>query len=146
MNLDVIAPFRELPEDVVSIPLSVPDGDDRIYIRGLRAEAVIGAYAHEREWRQTLEIDLELDAAHSRSCFSDKLDDAIDYAEVAATVRRLAKQNRSHLLEAFAQQVADTLLGRFALKAVAVSVSKPGILDQTDGVGVSIRRRRADVL
>lgn len=117
-------------------------GDDSIFLRGLRAEALIGVYQHERHAPQPLVIDLELGLAHSRGCFSDRLDDAVDYGAVVATVRRIALLNHSELLESFAQNVADTLLEDFDLLSVAISVSKPGIFDVADSVGVSIRRRR----
>ena len=119
-------------------------GDDSIFLRGLRVEALIGVYEHERHAPQPLVVDLELGLAHSRACFSDRLDDAVDYGAIVAVVRRHALLNRAELLESFAQNVADTLLADYALLSVAVSVSKPGIFEIADSVGVSIRRRRAD--
>lgn len=120
---------------------SRPVGDDRIFIRGLRVDALIGVYEYERQQRQPLHIDLELELDGSRCCNTDELGDAVDYAAVVAAVHRLALFNRRLLLEAFAQDVADTLINDFALNGAAVSVSKPGILDGTDQVGVSIHRR-----
>ncbi|MBS0543237.1 MAG: dihydroneopterin aldolase [Proteobacteria bacterium] len=117
-------------------------GDDTIFLRGLRVDALIGVYEHEKHAPQPLLIDLELGLAHSHACFSDCLDDAVDYGAVVAAVRRHALLNRCELLEAFAQNVADTLLQDFALSSAAVTVSKPGIFDVADSVGVSIRRRR----
>ena len=124
----------------VSIP-PLP-GDDSIFLRGLRVEALIGVYEHERHAPQPLVVDLELGLAHSRGCLSDRIEDAVDYAEVAAALRRHALANRRELLEAFAQDLADRLLRDFALVSVAVTVSKPGILDAADSIGVSIRRWR----
>ena len=125
-----------------ALPRSVPVGNDGISVRGLRVEALIGIYEHERLGPQPLQVDLELELSHSRCCNSDQIEDAVDYGAVVATVRRLALLNRRLLLEAFAQHVADTLLGDFALHSVYVSVAKPGIFDAADHVGVSIRRRR----
>ncbi len=123
---------------------SRPVGDDRIFVRGLRVDALIGVYEYERQQRQPLLIDLELELGGSRCCHTDELADAVDYAMVVAAVHRLALFNRRLLLEAFAQDVADTLINDFALSGAAVSVSKPGILEGTDQVGVSIRRRARD--
>ena len=117
-------------------------GDDSIFLRGLRVEALIGVYEHERHAPQPLVIDLELGLHGSAACFSDRLADAVDYGAVVAAVRRHALLNRCELLERFAQNVADTLLADFDLLSVAVCVSKPGIFDVADSVGVSVRRRR----
>ena len=116
-------------------------GDDRIFIRGLRVDALIGVYEYERQQRQPLLMDLELELDGARCCYTDELGDAVDYAAVVAAVHRLALFNRRLLLEAFAQDVADTLISDFTLNGAVVSVSKPGILDGTDQVGVSIHRR-----
>lgn len=116
-------------------------GDDSIFLRGLRVEALIGAYEHERHAPQPLLIDLELGLAQSRACFNDRLDDAVDYGAIIAVVRQHALLNQCELLEYFAQNVADSLLADFPLVSVGVSVSKPGIFDIADSVGVSIRRR-----
>ncbi|WP_296751193.1 dihydroneopterin aldolase [Thiobacillus sp.] len=121
-------------------------GDDRIFVRGLRVDALIGVYEYERQQRQPLLVDLELELDGSRCCHTDDLGDAVDYAAVVAAVHRLALFNRRLLLEAFAQDLADTLINDFALNGVAVNISKPGILEGTDQVGVSIRRRARDAV
>jgi len=139
MKLDTIeAPARSAR---ASAPPRV--GDDSIFLRGLRVDALIGVYEHERHAPQPILVDLELGLAHSRGCLSDRLADAVDYGAVVATVRGHALLNRCELLEAFAQNLADTLLADFDLLSVAVSVSKPGIFNVADSVGVSIRRRRS---
>ncbi|WP_407280672.1 dihydroneopterin aldolase [Aromatoleum evansii] len=148
MKLDRI----EAPASVRALPgLVVPVGpatvaapcEDTIFLRGVRVEALIGVYEHERHAPQPLVIDLELGLQHARCCASDDLRDAVDYGQVLAAVRRLAQVNRAVLLEAFAQNVADALFAGFELSSVAISVSKPAIFDAADSVGVSIRRRRA---
>lgn len=133
------APGLAWPSPAADVPAP---GSDRIFLRGLRLEALIGVYPHERLRPQPLLVDLELTVAHSRACFSDELDDAVDYGQVVQLLRRLAAENRCLLLEAFAQQVAETLLATAAICAVTLTVSKPGIFAEADAVGVSIHRQR----
>lgn len=143
-TLDAPAPaIAARPEPAAAACAPPLPGDDSIFLRGLRVDALIGVYEHERHRPQPLLIDLELGLAHSRGCFSDRIEDAVDYGAVVAAVRRHALLNRCELLEAFAQNVAQTLLDDFAILSVAVTVSKPGIFDVADSVGVTIRRRRA---
>ena len=66
-----------------------------------------------------------------------------DYSQIELRIMAHLSED-ARLLEAFAQDVADTLINDFALSGAAVSVSKPGILEGTDQVGVSIRRRARD--
>ncbi len=141
-SFESAARVTALPSD---LPRSLPIGNDSISVRGLRVEALIGIYEHERLGPQPLQVDLELELSHSHCCNSDQIDDAVDYGAVIATVRRLALLNRRVLLEAFAQDLADALLHDFALQTVGVSVCKPGIFDAADHVGVTIRRRKLNV-
>jgi 7,8-dihydroneopterin aldolase/epimerase/oxygenase len=137
------APGLAWPPPVAAPVADIPaPGSDRIFLRGLRLEALIGVYPHERLRPQPLLVDLELTVAHSRACFSDELADAVDYGQVVQLLRRLAAENRYLLLEAFAQQVAETLLATAAVCAVTLTVSKPGIFAEADAVGVSIHRQR----
>ncbi|WP_232428892.1 dihydroneopterin aldolase [Aromatoleum toluclasticum] len=148
MKLDRVAaaaPARRRPGLAVPAAAPVEPCEDTIFLRGIRVEALIGVYEHERHAPQPLVIDLELGLQHARCCASDDLRDAVDYGQVLAAVRRLAQVNQAVLLEAFAQNVADALLAGFELSSVAISVSKPAIFDAADSVGVSIRRRRASI-
>lgn len=153
MNLDVIeAIAAQLTLRPAVVGRSAATGaavvpcEDTIFLRGIRVEALIGVYEHERHAPQPLVIDLELGLMHSRCCASDELCDAVDYGQVLAAVRRLAQVNRALLLEAFAHNVADALFAGFELSTVAISVSKPAIFDAVDNVGVSIRRRRPQAI
>ena len=53
---------------------------DTVFIRGLRAQAVIGCYDHERTIRQPLIIDLELATDVASGAATDQLEHALDYA------------------------------------------------------------------
>ena len=57
---------------------------DIVYIRGLRADAVIGVYEWEHHVRQTLVIDLEMRFSTRPAAASDALADALDYHAVAS--------------------------------------------------------------
>ena len=57
-----------------------------VYIRGLRAQAVIGVYEWERHIRQTLVLDLEMASDTARAAASDQIADALDYAAISQRV------------------------------------------------------------
>jgi dihydroneopterin aldolase len=96
-----------------------------VELRGLRIFGRHGAYEEEREQGQDFLFDVELEVGTRGA--SDRLEDAIDYAAVAACVRELSDAHAHTLLESLATAVADELLRRFAPERVRVRVRKPEV-------------------
>jgi dihydroneopterin aldolase len=119
--------------------------DDRIFLRGLSAECVIGFIDWERLTPQTLLIDLELPCDCARAAQSDSVEDTVDYKRVAKRVLAWLPETQFHLVETLAHRLAMLLLAEFELEWIRVSVNKPGAIRHSRDVGVSIERRRADL-
>jgi dihydroneopterin aldolase len=94
-------------------------------LHGLELHGRHGVLPEEREHGQRFLFDLRLrvpDAA-----LSDRIEDAVDYRDVAAVVRDVSDGQAFALLEALAAAVADALLERFPLERVSVRVRKPDV-------------------
>ncbi len=109
-----------------------------VYIRGLRAQAVIGVYEWERHIRQTLVLDLELASDMTRAAASDQIVDALDYAALSAQVIALVEASEFQLLEALADAVARMVMREFAVPWLRLRLSKPGAVAAAEDVGVVI--------
>ena len=110
-----------------------------IELRGLRLHGRHGVYPHEKEQGQDFVFDVQLDVG--KRGLSDRLDDAVDYSEVARTVQEVSDARSYDLLEALATAVADELVRRFGAERAVVRVTKPAVkpggLEGTAGVSVS---------
>ena len=110
-----------------------------IELRGLRLHGRHGVHPHEKEQGQDFVFDVQLDVGERG--LSDRLEDAVDYSEVARTVQEVSDARSYDLLEALATEVADELLRRFGAERAIVRVTKPAVkpggLDGTAGVSVS---------
>jgi len=110
-----------------------------IELRGLRLHGRHGVYPHEKERGQDFVFDVQLDVGERG--LSDRLEDAVDYSEVASAVQEVSDARSYDLLEALATAVADELLRRFGAERAVVRVTKPAVkpggLDGTAGVSVS---------
>ena len=73
---------------------------------------------------------------------SDRIEDAVDYREVAAAVREVSSGTQFHLLEALAAAVADALLERFPVESVRVRVRKPTVALPVEHSAVTVERSR----
>jgi dihydroneopterin aldolase len=96
----------------------------KIELRGLELFGHHGVSEEERERGQMFLYDVQLEVG-TRGV-NDRIEDAVDYREVAATVRRIA-DGRFALLEALATAIADALFEQFAPERVSVRVRKPEV-------------------
>lgn len=119
-----------------------PQGEplDLIFIEGLRGQTVIGIHASELHRPQPLLIDVQAGVPRARACTTDRIGDTIDYSVVRERVQRLLAEHRLQLLEAFAEAIAEILLGEFGAAWVRVKVVKPNKFDDVAAVGVQIER------
>lgn len=113
----------------------------RIHIRGLAASAIIGIRPEERARTQRVVIDLTLDVV-SRAGRTDRIADAVDYKRLKDAVLSRVRNSRFQLIEALASNVADLCLRHHQVRAVEVTVDKPGALTSARSVAVSLRRQR----
>jgi 7,8-dihydroneopterin aldolase/epimerase/oxygenase len=110
-----------------------------VELRELRLFGHHGVHAEERERGQEFVFDVELEVGDRG--VTDRLEDAVDYTEVARVVQQVSAARTYALLEALATAVADELVRRFEPGRVRVRVAKPevrpGGLDGRAGVSVS---------
>ena len=109
-----------------------------VYIRGLRAQAVIGVYEWERHIRQTLVLDLEMASDTTRAATSDQIADALDYAALSARVVALVEASEYQLLESLAAAVANMVTAEFGVVWLRLRLGKPGAVAAAEDVGVII--------
>lgn len=102
-----------------------------------------GVLDHERRDGQRFLVDVELDYADDTSAASDRIEDAIDYRDVVATVTEVSNGRAYQLLEAFAAAVADALVAGYPVTRVRVRVRKPEVVlpAPVDHAAVIIERR-----
>jgi dihydroneopterin aldolase len=98
-----------------------------IELAGLELYGYHGVLAEEREHGQRFIVDLRLELADAAAGVTDRIEDAVDYRDVVATVRDVSDGRAFQLLEAFASTLADELLRRFPLASVRVRVRKPDV-------------------
>ena len=111
-----------------------------VEIRDLHVFGRHGVHEEERERGQDFLFDVELEVGERGT--SDRLEDAVDYVEVARIVQRVSDAGRYALLEALASRVADELERRFSPERVRVRVRKPEVRPAglEGAVGVTVTR------
>jgi len=111
-----------------------------VEIRDLRVFGRHGVHEEERERGQDFVFDVELEVGERGT--SDRLEDAVDYVEVARAVHEVSDAQQYALLEALAAAVADELEHRFSPERLRVCVRKPEVRPAglEGAVGVALTR------
>ena len=117
---------------------------DRIFLRDLRIETVIGIFEWERRIRQTVSLDIELAVDVRAAARDDSIESALNYKQIAKRLIAFVAESRFQLVEALAEAVARTIIKEFAVSWVRVSIAKPGAIEGSREVGVTIERTTAD--
>ena len=118
---------------------------DTVILNRIELMGSIGVAPEEKSSKQRYWITIELDADLRRSGETDQLEDTIDYAEVFKICEQQMQKSSVDLLEAFAEELANRLLGRFSkAERVMVEILKPDapVEGAFDSMGVRIARRR----
>ena len=118
---------------------------DRIFLRGLTAECVIGFIDWERRVKQTVVVDLELPVDCRQAAVTDDVNDTVDYKKVSKRVLAFIEASEFKLVETLAQRLAMLILEEFPIEWLRLSINKPGAIRNSRDVGVSIERSRADL-
>jgi 7,8-dihydroneopterin aldolase/epimerase/oxygenase len=117
---------------------------DRIFLRELRVETIIGIYDWERETRQFVSIDLEMPVDIRRAAATDDIADTLNYKQVAKRILGYVEASSFQLVETLIERIAEIIITEFDVDWVKVTLSKPGAIRNSRDVGVAIERVRAD--
>ena len=119
-----------------------PGDLDKIHIRGLALRCIIGFRGWERQKKQDVTINLTVHADMSKTCQTDRVEDALDYKALKDRIIQMVEGSSFHLLERLAESIAELCLEDPSVQRVDVTVDKPGALRFAESVAVEITRRR----
>lgn len=115
---------------------------DKVLIRQLRIDTVIGVYEWEKKIHQSLLLDLDMAWDIKHAAATDDYQFALCYETVSNRLTQLITEQPMELIETVAERVANFLLQEFKVTWVKVTVMKPGAVATAASVGVEIERSR----
>ena len=117
---------------------------DKLFIRELRVEAIIGFWEWERRVKQIVSIDLEMATDSKAAARVDAVEAALNYERLAERVLEFVAASEFKLVETLAEAIARIVVAEFGAPWVKVSVAKPGAIPRARDVGIVIERAAAD--
>ena len=116
------------------------DWCDQLLVDELAIETSVGVFDWEKEVKQCLLLSLVAEYDFSKAEISDQVDDTVSYADLCMTMTEVTQSKHHELLEHLAHNVCSTLLSRYPLKSVDLTIKKPGAVENAKGVGIRVRR------
>ena len=116
---------------------------DLILLEGIQIPAALGVTAAERRMRRPVTLDIEVERDLAAAGRTDSIRQTVNYKRIFDVAEDVAGNLEHKLVESLGQRIAETVLEKFAVDAVTVTVRKPkpiaGVLDYA---GIRIRRER----
>jgi 7,8-dihydroneopterin aldolase/epimerase/oxygenase len=118
----------------------------QVELRGLSIYTHHGVTEAEREIGQRLELDISFDVPHCDALLTDRIDDTVDYGEVADIVSLAATERSYKTLERLCHVICERLGARYACESVVVRAAKPEppLPLAIEEVAVEVTRERFD--
>ncbi len=101
------------------------DTSVEVELQGLSIYTHHGVSDAEQEIGQRLVIDVSFDVPDCDAVLTDRIEDTIDYAEVADIVALAVTERNYRTLERLSSVVAERLMDRFGSDQVRVRAAKP---------------------
>ena len=115
-----------------------------VELRGLSIYTHHGVSQAEQEIGQRLEFDVMFDVPDCDAVLTDRVEDTIDYGDVADIVALAATERSYRTLERLAAVIGERLMERFGSESVRVRAAKPEppVPVAIEEIGVEVVRER----
>ncbi|MFT7538258.1 MAG: D-erythro-7,8-dihydroneopterin triphosphate epimerase [Lysobacterales bacterium] len=111
-----------------------------IRITNLGLRCIIGANDWERDTKQDIIINCEINFDVSKSSVSDNLDDTIDYKTVTKEIITAVESSEFFLIEKLGSMILDIMCANKLVETAHVIIDKPNALRFADSVSVELSR------
>ena len=113
---------------------------DKVLIRELKVEAILGILPQERVTPQPVLINITVFTDTRRAARSKDIVDAVNYAALADAATKLTIDGEYLLIETLVEDLAALSLSLAHVEGVSVRVEKPQAVPAAGAVGVEIYR------
>lgn len=122
---------------------SAMSNTDKIVIRDLVVNCIVGIHQVERIREQAVHLTIEITTNTIPSALSDDITSTIDYSEIQREVERLVVESKYQLLETMANDIATLVLTKSGAQSVRVVTKKPEAVINGRYAAVDIFRTRS---
>jgi len=108
-----------------------------IKIENIRLRTIIGVFDWEKEKKQDVIVNIEMEFDGKKAAESDKLEDTVDYKSINKSIIEFVESGNFNLLEKMVNGIGEIILEDKKIKRATVRVDKPKALRFADTVSLT---------
>ncbi|MGB2691140.1 MAG: dihydroneopterin aldolase [Thermodesulfobacteriota bacterium] len=108
-----------------------------IRIEDLKLRTIVGIYEWEKENKQDIIINVEIEFDGTKAIETDDIADTIDYKSITKRIITMVEESDFNLIERIAGEAIKIVMENEKVEKASVRVDKPGALRFTDSVSVT---------
>ncbi|MEM7007756.1 MAG: dihydroneopterin aldolase [Thermodesulfobacteriota bacterium] len=108
-----------------------------IKIENLKLRTIVGIYDWEKEKKQDVIINIDMEFDGTKAIETDSIDDTIDYKTITKKIIDMVEGKEFNLIEKIAGDAMKIVMENEKVDKASVRVDKPGALRFTDSVSVT---------
>ena len=112
-------------------------------IKNLRLRAILGVEDWEREKKQDIIINVELEFNGAAAAASDNIELTVDYKHIKQRIIHLVESSEFRLIETLVERICDIVMENDRIERVSVELDKPHALRFADSVSIATTRVRS---
>ena len=114
----------------------------KILISDLVLFISIGIHDFEKNKKQEVKFNIQLDVNPSLFPSKDKLNSIVNYETIIKIINNLTKNKHYELLETLAEDIFDELFKDINIQKVELRIEKTQIIKNTSSVGIKITKKK----
>lgn len=117
---------------------------DLIKIKQLSAKTTIGVHNFEQQILSKITLNLDLAIDTKKIAVHDNIEKTINYHSLIKDLVDWLSKQKYYLLDTLIEKTAAYLITTYSIPWLKISMSKPGIIDNTESVSICIERQKND--
>lgn len=113
-----------------------------IQIKNLKIGTIIGIYDWEKEKKQDVIINTEIEFDGTQAGTSDDIRDTVDYDVITKNIIKMVENNQFNLVEKIVHETLNLIMENTRIRRACVEVDKPGALENAESVSIKDFRQR----
>ena len=114
----------------------------RVIITDLVFNTSIGIHSFERERKQQIKFNIEIDLNPSLKPDENDLNSIVNYESIINKIQSITQKKHYNLLETLAEDIFSNLFVCKNIIKIKLRIEKPEIIKNTSSVGVEIIKKR----
>jgi|TARA_B110000879_G_scaffold201772_1_gene277266 dihydroneopterin aldolase len=117
-------------------------GYNLIFVNDLMISAELGVYAHEKNIRQPLRVNMVAKIKDIPDSSNEKIDNVVCYNEISIIIKDIVNSGHTILLETLAERIIGKCFKNNRIETIKIRLEKLDAIDDAESAGIEIERSR----